>query len=97
MSAAGNGSHRPPSDEQQAGGADETAVVEIPASKLSPEALDGLIEEFVTRDGTDYGLREHTLDEKKHDLSRLLERGEVVIVFDVTSETCSIVPKDAAG
>ena len=96
MSAAGNGSHRPPSDEQ-GGAAEEMAVVEIPQSRLSLEALEGLIEEFVTRDGTDYGLREHTLDEKKHDLSRLLERGEVVIVFDVTSETCSIVPKDAAG
>ena len=38
------------------------ARVEIPASRLSTAALDGLIEEFVTRDGTDYGEQEHTLE-----------------------------------
>jgi len=50
-----------------------------------------VIEEFVSRDGTDYGLQEHTLQEKKSAVARLLERGEVVIVFDSESETCSIV------
>jgi len=69
--------------------------VEIPASRLSREALDGLIEEFVTRDGTDYGLQEHTLEQKKSAVARQLDRGEVVIVFDPESETCNIIPKDA--
>jgi uncharacterized protein YheU (UPF0270 family) len=68
--------------------------VEIPASRLSPGALDGLIEEFVTRDGTDYGLQEPTLEQKKTAVARQLERGEVVIVFDPESETCNIIPKD---
>jgi hypothetical protein len=53
-----------------------------------------LIEEFVTRDGTDYGEREHTLEQKKRAVARQLERGEVVIVFDPESETCNIIPND---
>lgn len=96
MSAAGDGSHGSSRD-AQGSAAEEKAVVVVPASRLSREALDGLLEEYVTRDGTDYGPREHTLEEKKHALSVQLERSEVVIVFDVQSETCGIVRKDAAG
>ena len=70
------------------------ASVQIPIERLSPEALDGLIEEFVTRDGTDYGLREQTLEEKKSAIVRQLERGEIVVVFDAESESCNIVSKD---
>jgi uncharacterized protein YheU (UPF0270 family) len=69
--------------------------VEIPPSRLSREALDGLIEEFVTREGTDYGEQEHTLEQKKRAVARQLDRGEVVIVFDPESETCNIIPKNA--
>ncbi len=69
--------------------------VEVPAARLSREALDGLIEELVTRDGTDYGLQEHTLDQKKRAVAGQLERGEVVIVFDPESETCNIIPREA--
>ena len=68
--------------------------MQIPIERLSPEALDGLIEEFVTRDGTDYGLREQTLEEKKSAIVRQLERGEIVVVFDAESESCNIVSKD---
>lgn len=71
-----------------------TDGIEVPPSRLSPEALDWLVEEFVTRDGTDYGEHEQTLQAKKRAVARQLERGEVVIVFDPGSETCNIVPKD---
>ncbi len=67
--------------------------VQIPIDRLSPEALDGLIEEFVTRDGTDYGLKEQTVEDKKHTILRQLRRGEVVVVFDQESESCDIVTK----
>ncbi len=30
-------------------------ALKVPYDQLSPEALQGVIEEFVTRDGTDYG------------------------------------------
>lgn len=67
--------------------------MEIPVGRLSSEALDGLIEEFVTRDGTDYGEHEQPLEQKKRAVARQLERREVVIVFDPESGTCNLVPK----
>jgi uncharacterized protein YheU (UPF0270 family) len=70
-------------------------LVEIPLKRLSRNALDGLIEEFVTRDGTDYGDQEQTLEEKKTAVIRQLDRGEVIIVFDPDSESCNIIPKEA--
>ena len=65
---------------------------ELPAENLSPAALRGLVEEFVTRDGTDYGDVERSVEEKVRDVLRQLERGEVRIVFDAESETANIVP-----
>ena len=70
----------------------DPAVV-VPPRRLSPEVLRRLVEEVVTRDGTDYGAVERTLDEKIRDVTRQLERGEVVIVYDHSSGTANIVPK----
>jgi hypothetical protein len=65
--------------------------IEVPLAALSPAARRGLVEEFVTRDGTDYGWRERTLDEKVRDVMRQLERGEAKIVFDPASRSATIV------
>jgi len=65
--------------------------IEVPLDALSAEALRGLIEEFVTRGGTDYGLRERSLEEKARDVRRRLEHGEARIVFDPASGTANIV------
>ena len=54
-------------------------------------ALNGLIEEFVTRDGTDYGAVECTTDHKKFAVSSQLDRGELVIVFDPKTQTSNII------
>jgi uncharacterized protein len=66
--------------------------VEVPSAALTREALRALVEEFVTRDGTDYGPVERSLDSKVADVLRQLERGEVRIVFDPESETTTLVP-----
>ncbi|MBW2268327.1 MAG: YheU family protein [Deltaproteobacteria bacterium] len=63
---------------------------ELPVDALSPEALRGLIEDFVTRDGTDYGAVERSIDDKIRDVLRQLESGEARIVFDPEGETASI-------
>ena len=68
--------------------------VQIPFEKLSHKALDGLIGEFVTRDGTDYGIEERSLEEKKSATRRQLDSGEIVIVFDPVTETSNIILKD---
>jgi len=66
----------------------------IPHEKLSTEALEGLIEEFVTRDGTDTGYEKKSLENDVSMVKRQLKRGDVVIVFDQTTKTSNIVPKD---
>jgi uncharacterized protein YheU (UPF0270 family) len=66
-------------------------AIEVPPSALSPEALRALVEEFVTRDGTDYGAVERSLDAKVADVLRQIDRGEVRIVFDPDSETTTLV------
>jgi uncharacterized protein YheU (UPF0270 family) len=58
---------------------------------LKPETLLALIEEFVTRDTTDYGEREGTVGDKVEDVMRQLRRGEARIVFDTDSGTVNIV------
>ncbi|MCF6337953.1 MAG: YheU family protein [Gammaproteobacteria bacterium] len=62
----------------------------IPHQELSPDALQALVEEFVTRSGTDYGNCEASLTEKVQQVVRQLEKGEAVIVYDTAMETCNI-------
>jgi len=66
--------------------------VEIPLDALSAELLRAVIESFVGREGTDYGERERTLEEKVADVRRQLERGEARVVFDPESESVDILP-----
>ncbi|MFY0658618.1 MAG: YheU family protein [Neptunomonas phycophila] len=66
----------------------------IPAEALSPDTLNALIEEFVTRDGTDYGDHETDLASKVSQVKALLARKEVVIIFNEATEQAGIVHKD---
>jgi uncharacterized protein YheU (UPF0270 family) len=68
----------------------------IPHDRLSQTALLGLIEEFVTRDGTDTGYMVGSLEESSEMVIRQLKRGDVFIVYDEANETANIVPKDYA-
>ncbi len=72
------------------GDADRRATVIAP-SVLSSEALRGLIEEFVTRDGTDYGAVERGVAEKIAQVTAQLASGEARIVFDEETQTANIV------
>lgn len=66
----------------------------IPYERLSPEALLGLIEEFVTRDGTDSGYTGKSLDENVAMVRRQLKQGQALVVFDQASNTCNIVQEE---
>lgn len=66
----------------------------IPQDQLTPETLTSLLEEFVSRDGTDYGEEEATLDEKVEEVRTKLISGEAVILFSESTGQCNIVPKD---
>ena len=65
--------------------------LKIPYRELSEEALRGVVESFVLREGTDYGQRDYPLEEKIAAVIRQLDRGEATIVFDPETETVSIV------
>jgi uncharacterized protein YheU (UPF0270 family) len=71
--------------------------VEVPYTELSPEALRGVVDSFVLREGTEYGEREFTLDEKRAQVMRQLERGEARIMFDPVSRTVDIVERRKLG
>ena len=66
--------------------------MEIPHTELSAEALRAVIEEFITREGTDYGMQEYSLEQKIEQVRGQLARGEVRIVFDPDSQTCNLLP-----
>lgn len=71
--------------------ADAPQPIVIPHRELSAEALRGVLESFVLREGTDYGEREVSLDQKVAHVLRQLERGEAQIIFDATLESIHIV------
>jgi uncharacterized protein len=62
----------------------------VPVGELAPELLRAVIEAFVLREGTDYGAREYTLDEKVAHVESQLRRGEAAIVYDPNTETVDI-------
>ncbi|MBM4200202.1 MAG: YheU family protein [Gammaproteobacteria bacterium] len=63
----------------------------IPHRQLSQEALQGLLEEFVTRDGTDYGELETPLETRVNQVRQQLETGTALIVYNQSEERCSIL------
>lgn len=67
----------------------------VPLDAIGADTLVNLIEEFVTRDGTDYGEQEVPLETRVAQVRRQLLRGEAVIWFDQTTETVSVFPRDA--
>jgi uncharacterized protein len=68
----------------------------IPHAALADETLRNLIEEFVTREGTDYGDRAYSLADKVLQVRRQLDQGLVVIVYDPHTESCHMLSRDAA-
>jgi uncharacterized protein len=76
---------------------EQQPAVEIPHTELSQDALRGLIEAFVLREGTEYGERDVSLDTKVTQVLRQLERGEAQIVFDPNTESVDVVVKKRSG
>ena len=71
----------------------ENDTMIIPHRELSAEALAGVIEEYVTRDGTEFG----EVPDKSEAVVRLLDRGELVLVYDPDSESCNIITHDQSS
>lgn len=69
----------------------------IPYTELSAEALRGVIESFVLREGTEYGERDYSLDEKVAHVLRQLEGGEARVFYEPTTESVDIVLVQTLG
>jgi uncharacterized protein len=67
--------------------------VEVPFGELSADALRGVAEAFVLREGTDYGERPYSLREKIAHVLAQLERGEAAILYDPRSASVGIVSR----
>lgn len=67
--------------------------IEIPPDKLSDEALIGVIDEFITREGTDYGHEETSADAKRAQVRTQLQEGDALLLFDPKTETINIILK----
>jgi uncharacterized protein YheU (UPF0270 family) len=70
------------------GGVPQSVIV--PHTELAAELLHAVVESFVLREGTDYGEREFSLEDKVSHVIGQLKRGEAQIVFDPESQTVSI-------
>ncbi|MFY9943501.1 MAG: YheU family protein [Desulfobacterales bacterium] len=68
----------------------ENGVI-VPYDRISAEALQALLEESVSREGTDSGDTRQSLAQKVDQLRRQLARGDAVIVYDLVAETANIV------
>ena len=78
-------------------GTEECEPVVIPHGELSAEALRGVIESFVLREGTDYGEREYSLEQKVAHVRAQLERGQARILFDPQSNSVTLEVVAAHG
>lgn len=67
--------------------------LEVPREALSEEALLGIIESFILREGTDYGVEEVSLDAKIHQIEKQLKKGDIKIVFDPNVESVGIITR----
>ncbi len=60
----------------------------IPHLQLTPAVLRAVVEEFVTRDGTDHS----SIEQRIELVLRQLDAGVVELHFEQATETCNILP-----
>ncbi|WP_369680066.1 YheU family protein [Alcanivorax jadensis] len=69
----------------------------VPWKDLPPDTLTNLIEEFVTRDGTDYGDQEIPTTTKVEQVRNQLKKEDAFVVFDEVTESVSVMGKEQAN
>jgi len=71
--------------------------IAVPYTELSAEALRGVIEGFILREGTDYGEREVSHEAKIRHVLAQLEAGDAQIWFDPDTSSVDILRTDGRG
>jgi len=70
------------------------SIHRIPVNKLSSRALKGVIEEYISRDGTDYDGIDVPTETKLRYVKQILEKELSVLIFDDDAETTNIFLAD---
>lgn len=65
----------------------------IPYQDLSADTLEGLIEAFVLREGTEYGEQDISLSEKVTQVKTQLQADQLVILYSELHESVDIITK----
>ena len=65
--------------------------IEIPYEQIQEETLKRMIEEFVSRDGADWGDTGGSMENKIKQVLRQLKEKKVRVVFDLVTQTANIV------
>ena len=68
----------------------------IPINDMAAETLSTLLEELVTRDGTDYGEIEASVEQKVEQVLQQLRSGEACLCYDDETESCNVLSADEA-
>jgi uncharacterized protein YheU (UPF0270 family) len=66
----------------------------IPLEQLSTETLNAIIENFVLREGTEYGSEDVSLSDKITQVRQQLTQGSALLVYSELHETVNILPTD---
>lgn len=69
-------------------------MIVVPIDSLSADALAGVIDAFILREGTDYGERETSFDAKRQQVLRQLQSGRARLVYYPEEEHIDIEPVD---
>ena len=75
----------------------EIALIRVAPDDLEPDTLRAVVESFVLREGTDYGVHETSLEDKVAQVLIQLRRGEAQITFDPATESVNVVVTSAIG
>ena len=68
--------------------------MQINYQDLETETLHSLIEHFILREGTDYGEQEISLSEKRQQILRQLETGDILILYSELHESITLIHKN---
>lgn len=65
--------------------------IEIPIGALSLEAQEGVIDAFIWREGTDYGMQEISHETKVAQIRAQIADGRVKLVFDASLDSVTLM------
>lgn len=70
--------------------ANKSIPVQIPIENLQADTVQSIAEEFILREGTDYGAVEISFEAKRNQVLRQIQNEELVILFDTELQSVTL-------